>query len=85
MMMERYWSAVQQLAVSPEATVAPTIDVLRRSRPVMALASAPSIPVPIITQPKSIALSTSITVGIIPAMPPVEMSASISGLPVAGA
>ncbi len=58
MMSDRYWSAVQQFITSPLVTVALTMLVRRRRRLVNASVSLVSIPDPIMTDPKSMALNT---------------------------
>ena len=68
---------------NPLHTVAPTIDVRLRSRFVIAPVMEASIPEPIKTEPNNMALSTSMIVGNIPLIPPVDTSSSSIGIPVA--
>ena len=56
--MERYWSPVHELRKSPLPTVIPTSERARLRREVMARVIEPSIPVAIITPPKSMADTT---------------------------
>lgn len=81
-MMEIYWSAVQMLRNSPDATVdvtSPTVRFIKRRNTEVML---PNIPLAAIAPPKHMAQRISQIVFIMPDMPRVATRLFSSGFPV---
>ena len=81
-MMDRYWSAVQVLKKSPEATVEHTALFGLRTKRTKTSVMLRIIPLADMTPPKHMAHIMSQMVSIMPRIPRVATSASISGCPV---